>query len=124
MKGEAQRKVEVWGREVEAVDWGPWQREKVKEQSSERGGGATSSKDIREVVLPETGNVQPWGDVELVWAECGPSLCPLAGLSGTVQVVGWPSVAGFPSTPQNSPWDPGFPEGPGGGESGSERPLG
>lgn len=66
MKGEAQRKVEVWGREVEAVDWGPWQRE-VKEQSSEHGGGATSSEDIREVVLPETGNVQPWGDVELVW---------------------------------------------------------
>lgn len=26
--------------------------------------------------------------------------------------------------PHNSPWDPGFPEGPGGGESKSERPSG
>lgn len=124
MKGEVQRKVEVWGREVEVVDWGFWQREKVKEQSFERGGGVISFKDIREVVFSEIGNVQFWGDVELVWVECGFLLCLLVGFFGIVQVVGWSLVAGFSFTFQNLFWDFGFFEGFGGGESGLERSLG
>lgn len=113
--GAGTEKGEVRGEEGRAVDWCRRQREKRKEQSPKCGCGVTSSRRLR--------MFRPWEDTGLLQGQAWGLTSPISEAFWNCPCCESAASRRVSTYPQNSPWDPGFPEGPGGGGQSRSGPA-